>query len=1383
MKILFKFILAYLVLVIPSIAFSQNNELLFKSTGSIKYQSNINAFVAEKTPIDLVNNSYYRIIQFASKPTEKDKMVLRSSGAQILEYIPNNAYLISVPTTFPKSALLSTSAEVVRKMDPSIKVEYRLTDWGIPAHAQVGNKAKVAVIAMKGLSAKDFQFDLMALGLTVDYYGADAKFAYLSLSEFEVQNVAQLAWVRYIEIIDEEGKPESTEGRTVQKANVINNELSAAGLSYNADGVGVLVRDDGLVGPHIDFHGRLHNLTTDATGTHGDGVAGVMSAAGNLDPSVEAGGSGAEVFVINYQSTFQDNTLSLHQDSAVMITNSSYSNGCNAGYTSTTQFVDDMIFTNQTLMHTFSAGNSNNSDCGYGAGSQWGNITGGHKMGKNVMTTANLNNDATIVASSSRGPAHDGRIKPDISGHGAGQMSTDPNNMYSPFGGTSAAAPSMGGNLAQLYEVYRSLNGGADPNSALIKAAALNSTTDLGTKGPDFTFGWGLINAGRAYEIIANNQYKFATIGQGQTNSDSIVVPAGIGQLRVMVYWHDPAGAVNTTKALVNDLDLKVNGTLLPYILDPTPNPSTLDDPATTGIDRLNNMEQVSIDNPTPGTYAIDIEGFAVPQGPQEYVIVYTLIKDEIKVTYPLGGESLIPGRDEIIHWDALGNTGSFSVDYSVDNGLTWTNIGTAGGSLRLIDWTVPNIPTGQALIRVERGVQSDTSDEIFNIFPVPSGLTVGGSSANSATITWDSVPGATSYYVYQLGAKYMDTIATSTTNSYQINVTTAQEYWLAVSANAPGIEGERSNAVKIKITPNSACGGCLTFNSVIPSTHGFETGMGDFCNDTGDDTDWVINSGSTASTGTGPNGGDAGSSDYIYLEASSPNYPGKTAILGGPCYDLSSYNFVSLAFAYHMYGAAMGSLELEVSTDGGGTWTSIWSINGNQGNVWQSENIDISSYTGSTFTFRFIGITGTNYTSDIALDNIALAANNCGFFTNFSTFDPTNGNNGTATCTPTGGTPPFTYIWSNGESTATISGLAPGTFTVSVTDATGCTETSSVVLIDDGSGCLCSAIGGSFPYIEDFEIGEGNICQYDNEDFDWIINSGGTPSTGTGPSNAYQGTNYFYVEATVPNNPAKETTFQNGCYSLTGQTQASIDFWYNMNGATMGSLTLEVSTNDGDTWTSVWALNGNQGSLWQNAYVDVSAYAGSPSFMYRFVGITGSSFESDIALDQIVLDANSCMVGGACNDNDSCTINDVFLANCTCAGTFQDSDNDTVCDANDICPGHDDLLDDDNDGIPNGCDSVMTSIIDLEKVMQLDVTPNPFSEYLEIQLDYQGSGPQNGRLEIIDVLGSILVQQPIEWNDHFEIRLPTSSYSNGIYYLRYTNNNNSITRKVLKLE
>ena len=67
--------------------------------------------------------------------------------------------------------------------------------------------------------------------------------------------------------------------------------------------------------------------------------------------------------------------------------------------------------------------------------------------------------------------------------------------------------------------------------------------------------------------------------------------------------------------------------------------------------------------------------------------------------------------------------------------------------------------------------------------------------------------------------------------------------------------------------------------------------------------------------------------------------------------------------------------------------------------------------------------------------------------------------------------------------------------------------------------------------------------------------------------------------------------------------------------------------------------------------------------------------------------DCDAALEGTTCNDGDDCTTGDVYDADCNCAGTFADSDNDGVCDANDICEGSDDTADADGDGTPDGCD------------------------------------------------------------------------------------------------
>ncbi len=959
-----------LCILFSSQSYGQESGKLILRSGTQYLTPNLEEFINNPTG----TSSKYKLVLFNSTPNNLIKENLKSNGVDFLEYVPDNGFIVKFPSGGNFNFLNGKNILGVYELPKALKLDYRILNWEVPQHALVGtNNAKVAVIAMKGLNIKDHAQELEQNNLHPYEYGQDKRFAYYELNATQINNIAEKSWVRYIEFIDEPGVPESTEGRSIQRSNVINNHLSN-GLSYDADGVKLLVRDDGLVGPHIDYTGRLINLTTDATGTHGDGVAGVMGGAGNIDPSVEGGSSAADIYVINYLSTFQDTTLGLHLYDSVMITNSSYSNGCNAGYTSTTQTVDKQIFDHQTLMHVFSAGNSNNNDCGYGAGNQWGNITGGHKMGKNVITVANLYNDASLVSSSSRGPAHDGRIKPDMAAHGQGQMSTDPNNQYAPFGGTSSAAPSLAGNLGQLIQAYRSLNGGSSPKSSLVKAAAMNTATDLGNAGPDFRYGYGMINTARAYDVIANNQYLFSTINQGGSNTHTVNVPAGTGQLRIMLYWHDPEGTVATNKALVNDLDMVVNGTLLPLVLDHTPNATTLNNPAIPGADHLNNVEQVVVDNPSAGNYSVQIDGFQVPSGPQEYVLVYAFIPDDIKVTYPLGGESVIPGNTEIIHWDAYGNSGSFTVEYSTNNGSSWTSIGTAPGNERNISWNVPSINTGDALIRVSRSAQSDVSDETFNILPVPV-FTIQNNNSNSVILNWANVASATKYYIWRLGAKFMEIVDSSNTNQYILGgLSGGEDLWLSVSASSASITGERANAQNFIFNPTGSCGGCLSSINSFPYFESFESGIGLFCQSNADDIDFTIWSGGTPSVNTGPSAASHGS-QYAYLEATNPNFPSKVAIFGSPCFDLSNSVLpAQLKFDYHMYGAAMGTLDVEISTNGGQTWSApVLTISGDQGNQWLTDSIDLAPYQTNQVSFRFVGTSGTSWTSDIAVDNIRL--------------------------------------------------------------------------------------------------------------------------------------------------------------------------------------------------------------------------------------------------------------------------------------------------------------------------------------------------------------------------------------------------------------------------
>lgn len=163
------------------------------------------------------------------------------------------------------------------------------------------------------------------------------------------------------------------------------------------------------------------------------------------------------------------------------------------------------------------------------------------------------------------------------------------------------------------------------------------------------------------------------------------------------------------------------------------------------------------------------------------------------------------------------------------------------------------------------------------------------------------------------------------------------------------------------------------------------------------------------------------------------------------------------------------------------------------------------------------------------------------------------------------------------------------------------------------------------FPYLYGFEEGETDWAQTFDDVHDWALShSGDTPSVETGPeSGAYQGSQYAYVEAS-------DHTFEKARLSaefdFSSLTSVSMDFAYNMfdaTGAYMGSLAVELSTDQGDSWTELWRRSGDQGPDWLEASIDLSAYAGQVVRL-RFVGNVGRGFRSDIAIDAIRIDHGS---------------------------------------------------------------------------------------------------------------------------------------------------------------
>lgn len=799
-----QFLFSITLLFFFSLTYAQElNTIKFRGE-TIEMPENILDFDWSTMPeSSIVEKGYVGWIQFYETPDQETQNLFKANGLVLMNYIPHQTYLFYFPKDTSISLLKENGVRSIIPVPTETRFMENLKSNDFEYWAWDGNRLKISLEYHKDTNLPEILNDLKQLdAITYEVY---EKFHIIELSIHpnELPFLADRSYVMWAELVSPPSIKDDDNGRALHRANGLESPLPT-GRDYTGRDIGVMVRDDGFVGPHIDFQGRIINYSNRRNASHGDGVAGIVGGAGNIIPHYRGMAIGSEIFGVDYVPSFLDSRTNILIDNGLsQITNSSYSDGCNDGYTSIARTVDQQTLDTPSLLHVFSAGNSNGSNCGYGAGGQWGNITGGHKMGKNVMTTANVFANATIVSSSSRGPATDGRLKPDITAHGQNQMSTDENQTYQTFGGTSAAAPGIAGISAQLYELYKDNNNDELPPSALIKAAMLNTANDAGNEGPDFKFGWGIVNGLRAGMLIEDERYLSEEISQGNTNTHNVNIPSGTAQVRFMLYWSDKAATPGANPALVNDLDLKVktpsNTTLLPWILDHTPNATALDSPAEPGIDRLNNMEQVLINAPAAGNYEISVEGFNIPQGPQEYFVVYEIISDNVTLTYPNGGETFRSSSTEYIQWDAVDVTANFVLEYSIDDGNSWTNISTVPSDRRLYQWSVPSsVSTGKALIRVTSGSYQDVSEANFNIAPNPTQITVTQVCEDSMTFNWTEISDAEAYDLYVLGEKYMEVVATSTENTITIPITDPDaEIWYAYSAKneTEGWKSARSRA------------------------------------------------------------------------------------------------------------------------------------------------------------------------------------------------------------------------------------------------------------------------------------------------------------------------------------------------------------------------------------------------------------------------------------------------------------------------------------------------------------------------------------------------------------------------------------------------------------
>lgn len=223
---------------------------------------------------------------------------------------------------------------------------------------------------------------------------------------------------------------------------------------------------------------------------------------------------------------------------------------------------------------------------------------------------------------SSWGPTDDGRVKPDVCGDGWDVYSSiaESDTSYDYYYGTSMASPNVCGSLGLLQKAYRDRHHGAPMRAATLKALAIHTAREAGpAPGPDYAFGWGLLDAYAAYRQIAldvdggKGLIEELTLNEGAPLELSYRSDGAAPELRVTICWTDPPGTPPVPALdpgdlmLVNNLDLRVSkdaAVFEPWVLDPA-NPLA---PAARGENVRDNVEQVVVDAPEEGLYVIRID-------------------------------------------------------------------------------------------------------------------------------------------------------------------------------------------------------------------------------------------------------------------------------------------------------------------------------------------------------------------------------------------------------------------------------------------------------------------------------------------------------------------------------------------------------------------------------------------------------------------------------------------------------------------------------------------------------------------------------------------------------------------------------------------------------
>ena len=552
-------------------------------------------------------------------------------------------------------------------------------------------------------------------------------------------------------------------------------------------GLTVSIKENLFDTTDIDFKGRylpVSNTSSSIT-THATTMATLIGGGGNSFYTGKGVAPASRISSSDFANLLPDSDSS-YARYKISVQNHSYGTTVQNFYGADAAVFDQSSLNNPKLVYVFSAGNSGtvaDSIGPYKDAAGFANLTGSFKQAKNIITVGSVDSFYQVPSASSKGPAYDGRIKPELVAYGND--------------GSSGAAAITSGTALAVQSAYASLHHDSLPDAAWVKAILLNSADDVFNAGPDYYSGYGNVNTYKAVRNAVSDHFFKGNSRQNSTDSFLISIPANIKNIKLMLVWNDEPAGPNAFTALVNDLDLVLKNrsnesTFLPWVLSSLPNSSSLLSLPQRGRDSLNVVEQITLSKPLPGDYIVYVKGHEVSNATQPYFVVYEMdTANRFQFVSPSATDHFITGKKRIIRWnDTYKDDATGKLEYSVDEGLRWQLIDASVPLLKkYFSWQVPDTSV-VALMRMTIAndvYKSDTFDFSKQLSPQ-----VIINCNDSALIRWSAISGIHRYKIFELGKQFLEDYTTVKDTGVVIK-NSSSPYFAVASLFDNGREGLKS--------------------------------------------------------------------------------------------------------------------------------------------------------------------------------------------------------------------------------------------------------------------------------------------------------------------------------------------------------------------------------------------------------------------------------------------------------------------------------------------------------------------------------------------------------------------------------------------------------------